>query len=390
MRTFLLALMVMSAVVKAEIYQPPLLESHWHFQGGKLSCRLSQEIPHLGRAVMAQSAGEPLEFGLLLSPGSRVVAATVTITPAPWQHMVLSGKPFPAVMTHERNGQSMSLSVHGDTAEQMLAALFAGHYPSFTLRNGWQGGLSESRVGVSSVRFWEHYDAFQRCRQQLPAFGLKDFQDLAFYFKEHQNRLPRELSEILEKIARYLRLSGKGQVVVRNLASQVSGKEGETWFGKRYALIRKSLLGLGLGKGQITLRPRRTRPTIELSLLGPEGLRIIHYGRRQTALRPSQKRRLALLARYIREFHPAALVIHGHSDGARWRSEKASRALSQRWAEKVRDFLVRQGIPREHMKIRVWGSKRRAASNMSRKGQAINRRVVIELLDRPLLTAARD
>ncbi len=390
MRILFLALVFVTRLAGAEFYQSQLLETRWSLQSGKLFCRLSQEIPHLGYAVMEQEAGQPLRFVLRLETEGQVDMASVRIDPAPWQHHVLPGRSYPVAMSSINANRPQQLIVEGEIAEKMLAALYAGHFPSFTLHRSWQGGMSEARVGISSVRFWERYDAFRVCRMKLPSFGLKDFEGLRFYFEEEQSRLPSELIRVLPNISRYLKLAGKGQVVVRNAAEGLVTEKGKVWFHKRFTLIKNRLHELGLGEKQISIRPSSRGPSIEMTLFGPEGLCSYHYDRNQTVLSHPQKRRLALLARYVREYFPGQLVIHGHSDGARWRSEKANRALAKLWAQEVRDFLLGKGVSAERMSIRVWGSRRRAATNLSRQGQARNRRVVIELLDKPRLTAARD
>ncbi len=389
MRILFLVLVLVVRCACAEFYQPWLMDSHWQLQTGKLACRMSQEIPHLGQVLLLQEAGEPLRFVLRLNQRKMVADASLRIEPAPWQHRALSGLSYPVVLTTDDESHQQ-LEVRGDTAERMLAALYAGHFPSYTLQRPWRNGFHEVRVDVSSVRFWEKHDEFQNCRIQLPAFGLRDFRDLNFYFRQQQLQLPQETSSILAKLAHYLKLSGKGQVMIRNATAGVAGTAGQRWFQKRYAVIKKRLRQLGLRTAQISIRKSSDKPRIEMTVFGPEGLLLYHYGRHQENLSALQKRRLALLARYLRDYFPGKLWIHGHSDGARWRSEKANRALARRWAEKVRDYLITEGVEASRLEIRVWGSKRRVASNLSRDGQARNRRIVIDLEDEPTLTAGLD
>jgi len=389
MRIFSLFLMLIAASAGAQFYQPPLLDARWHLHTAALECRLIQEIPHLGRVGLVQEAGQPLRFVLHLTPRVEIADASLRVEPAPWQHRFLPGNAYPVSRRGGEKG-GRRLEVRGEVADRMLAALYAGHFPVFTLRKPWQGGLSEDRVRVSPVRLWENYDRFQSCRMNLPDFGPRDFENLRFYFLPHQAGLPGKLEGLLPRMVRYLELSGKGGVVVTNATAGVAGREGRLWFQKRFAAIKSTLRRLGLSGSKVTSRSIPGKPMIDLTLFGPEGLLLYHYGRQQKSLRGEQKRRLSLLARYVRDYFPGKVVIHGHSDGARWRSEKTNRALAARWAGRVHDFLVTAGVGPDRIEIRVWGSRKRVASNHSRAGQAKNRRVRIELVGEPVLTAELD
>ncbi len=389
MRIFSLFLMLIAASAGAQFYQPPLLNARWHLHTGALECRLIQEIPHLGRVWLVQEAGQPLRFVLNLTPRVEIADASLRVEPAPWQHRFSPSNAYP-VSRLGQDGAPRRLEVRGEVADRMLAALYAGHFPVFTLHKPWQGGLSEDRVSVSPVRFWENYDRFQNCRMTLPDFGPRDFENLRFYFLPHQAGLPGELEILMPRMARYLELLGKGRVVVSNATAGVAGREGRRWFQKRFAAIKSRLRRLGLSGSRIASRSTSGKHVIDLTLFGPEGLLLYHYGRQQKSLRGEQKRRLLSLAQYVRDYFPGKVVIHGHSDGARWRSEKTNRALAARWARRVRDFLVAAGVGPDRLEIRVWGSRKRVASNHSRAGQAKNRRVRIELMNAPVLTAELD
>ncbi len=372
-------LLAWTGSLPAAVYQAPW-SADWHLEADKLSCRLSQTIPHLGRAVFRQEAGRPLVFSLRVEAAADIGDASVQVRPAPWQHRVLPGRRYPATLV--TGGRE--IGVRGPVAERMLAALFAGRFPAFIYRRSWPDGVEEFQVAVSAVRFRDAYDRFQDCRSRLPPYGIADFQDFRVYFRPHRVRLPRDAETRLAQLAVLLRHLGKGQVVVTNVSGDLGGKEGRSWFLKRFRQVKERLRQAGLKPEQVATEPAGIRPRITLSLFGPEGLQVYHYGRRQQALNPRQKRRLRLLARYLTAYFPGDLVIHGYSDGARWRSEKTNRALSRRWAERVRDYLAAQGVDPGRMTIRVWGSRHRVASNLTPAGRAKNRRVRIQLVESPL------
>ncbi len=366
------------------IYQTPLLEARWHVSAAKLSCQLSHRIPYVGQAIFRHEAGEPLSFQLVLENENSVTDASVRIGPAPWQHYGGVGRLLPVTAVDRQGLVGQRLSVQGQTAETMLGGLVQGRFPNFIYHSHRNGLVDETRILVSSVGFHEVYDRFQSCRLKLPTFGLKDFQDLRFFFREHQVGLPIRLNRILPNLAAYLSMLGKGRVVVVDPAARVNGKEGKQWFQKRWQKIRQVLIAHHLPSKRlvsVSQSHSKSKPEIKIEVMGPEGLRLYHYGRRQRVLTPRQKKRLYFLARYVKEFFPGRLVLHGHSDAARWRSETQNRRLAKQWAERIREYLLKLGVGKERISIKVWGSRRRVASNRSKAGQAQNRRVWVEFME---------
>jgi outer membrane protein OmpA-like peptidoglycan-associated protein len=74
--------------------------------------------------------------------------------------------------------------------------------------------------------------------------------------------------------------------------------------------------------------------------------------------------------------HPelARVRVEGHTDGNGNRAHNVD--LSQRRAEAVMEFLVRQGVPAARLEARGFGPDRPIADNKTPKGRAANRRVV--------------
>lgn len=73
----------------------------------------------------------------------------------------------------------------------------------------------------------------------------------------------------------------------------------------------------------------------------------------------------------------ASLIIEGHTDATG--SAKLNKQLSQRRAESVLRYLVEKGIDRSRLSAIGYGSERPIASNATKEGQAINRRVALKL-----------
>lgn len=71
------------------------------------------------------------------------------------------------------------------------------------------------------------------------------------------------------------------------------------------------------------------------------------------------------------------IVIEGHTDSTG--SDAVNQPLSERRANRVRDFLVSQGVPGSKMAAIGYGSSRPAVANDTDANRALNRRVQIEL-----------
>lgn len=69
------------------------------------------------------------------------------------------------------------------------------------------------------------------------------------------------------------------------------------------------------------------------------------------------------------------IVVEGHTDSTG--SAESNMLLSQRRADAVRDFLVRNGVPAERIVARGWGEERPRSGNARAEDRAMNRRVEI-------------
>jgi outer membrane protein OmpA-like peptidoglycan-associated protein len=79
------------------------------------------------------------------------------------------------------------------------------------------------------------------------------------------------------------------------------------------------------------------------------------------------------VAQALKEAANVTVRIEGHTDNVGRRSENLQ--LSQDRADAVREYLVKQGVPAARLKAMGYGQKRPIASNASRAGRTLNRRV---------------
>ncbi|WP_426756420.1 OmpA family protein [Myxococcus sp. Y35] len=91
-------------------------------------------------------------------------------------------------------------------------------------------------------------------------------------------------------------------------------------------------------------------------------------------LLPAARERLTEVATALKA-SDSALVIEGHTDSLG--SDAMNEALSYERAERVREFLVSQGVSRDRIEVRGLGEYRPIANNSTPEGRANNRRVEI-------------
>lgn len=93
--------------------------------------------------------------------------------------------------------------------------------------------------------------------------------------------------------------------------------------------------------------------------------------------RPVLTRVAAELSKYPR----LRVELQGHTDSSG--SDDYNLKLSQRRALAVRDYLIAQGVPSGQLEARGYGETQPIASNATAEGRALNRRVVMKVLENP-------
>jgi outer membrane protein OmpA-like peptidoglycan-associated protein len=97
----------------------------------------------------------------------------------------------------------------------------------------------------------------------------------------------------------------------------------------------------------------------------------------KSQLQPATREKLAKVAGVMLTYPGVRVSVEGHADATG--SAGQNQRLSQRRAEAVRDYLVRQGLAPEAATATGHGSSRPMASNASRSGRQQNRRVELVL-----------
>ncbi len=96
------------------------------------------------------------------------------------------------------------------------------------------------------------------------------------------------------------------------------------------------------------------------------------------ALDAASRRNIEGLLRVLREQPRAVLQIEGHSDN--FGSMEASQQRSQARADRVLAHVLAQGVSRERVQVRAFGSRRPVASNRTAEGRRQNNRVELRVI----------
>ena len=99
---------------------------------------------------------------------------------------------------------------------------------------------------------------------------------------------------------------------------------------------------------------------------------VVYFGYNQDRLGESGRTKLKRVATYMTEQERVGLIIQGHSDERG--SDEYNRALSERRAIAVRDYLVSSGIQNVRVRTIGYGEERPAVSGDSMSSMAKNRR----------------
>ncbi|WP_314743929.1 OmpA family protein [Treponema lecithinolyticum] len=107
----------------------------------------------------------------------------------------------------------------------------------------------------------------------------------------------------------------------------------------------------------------------------------ILFGKDSAVLLPSETEKLEKLAAIIKLFDDQKLLIKGYT--AFSGTKEGRRAVSERRARSVADYLINAGIKkREDIFIKTYGASNGADSNKTEEGRAKNRRVQVVVLDK--------
>lgn len=140
--------------------------------------------------------------------------------------------------------------------------------------------------------------------------------------------------------------------------------------------------GVPDGKDQCPNTPHGTAvDAVGCPLKGSITLVGVHFETNSAQLTSDSSATLDPLARDLRA-HPHLVVeVQGHTDGVG--SAAYNLALSKRRANAVRDYLIHHGVSLSQLIAKGYGKTQPIADNRTAAGRALNRRVVMKVLENP-------
>ena len=169
-------------------------QASWHLDPSPLKCRLWQAVPNYGDAVFEVEAGQPLTFYIdSYRPVTRSGKAQMSIVAPNWRADI-NAKPIGN--TALRKGKR-PIELAEEVANQLLAELYGGMYPSFT-HPGWYGQHSVT-VDVSAVNFQSAYEGYVSCVAGLFPASFSDLKHSLLHFETNKYGIKGKLKERLEK-----------------------------------------------------------------------------------------------------------------------------------------------------------------------------------------------
>ncbi|UCE24158.1 MAG: OmpA family protein [Candidatus Zixiibacteriota bacterium] len=114
---------------------------------------------------------------------------------------------------------------------------------------------------------------------------------------------------------------------------------------------------------------------IDLSMLAKPMVLNIDYPSGSFEIDPNSRERLKQLSRILNFVPEIRLEVNGYTDNIG--TDVANRRLSEKRANRVRDYLVTQGVDTERIKVFGKGETNFVASNQTAAGRAKNRRIEI-------------
>ncbi|MDH5432579.1 MAG: OmpA family protein [Gammaproteobacteria bacterium] len=203
------------AYASFKVFEAPIDESTWNFQGNPLSCQLSHFIPYYGEAKFEKVSGNTTKVDFQLEykrhrPTASKNAVIRSVSP-PWhvnQQMRELGK-----VELQKGSQIIKAQELGSWI--LLNELEQGHFPTFFYQD-FNDKEDQISIALSSVGFRDKYDDFLDCLANLVPYNLKDLQNMTLNFDFDKYIIRTSYRSKLDALAAYIKYDPSIQVVLIN------------------------------------------------------------------------------------------------------------------------------------------------------------------------------
>jgi sodium-type flagellar protein MotY len=207
-----LALVCSNAVAGFKVYEAPMDDSKWQFEGSLINCRLSHSIPFYGDAEFEKNAGKnkDLDFkiGYKRQPLTTQKTATVQAIAPSWQPQQASRYLGEVKLA---SGKYL-LKSKNIASWKLLNELEGGRFPTFNYQ-AFNQHEDQVSVALSSIGFQPEYDKFLDCLGSLITFDLHEVEKMTLYFDFDRDSVRAVNKPKLDALAAYIRFDPSIEVV---------------------------------------------------------------------------------------------------------------------------------------------------------------------------------
>ncbi len=236
-------------------YEPPLESANWAFEGTKLKCDLSQDIPHYGVASFSSGASRKSNMNFDLSlrryNSTKVTQAVLTSEPPIWKHNKASKTIGPVAMYPG----DTPINIKNQAAWNILVQLEYGMFPTFAY-DSLLGNDDQMSVALSAVNFQPVYDQFLDCVATLLPYSFDDIAETYLYFEFDRADFNRETRDALARIGAWLEVDQNLELVL--LAGHTDNKGKRRYNHKlglrRAKAVKKFFTDAGLAANKIKVQ----------------------------------------------------------------------------------------------------------------------------------------
>ena len=164
----------------------------WRFDGDRMACRLTHEIPNFGEAQFAQEAGGHLAFAMKAWRVELNGDFTVSAGSPDWS----ADRAAAEALGEAKAAPPRTIVVAAPLAESMLRELYVGRYSTFA-----SGSVS---VAISAVGFRAPYEAYSRCVADLLPASFAQLERSSIGFATGKSDLDAAAKARLDLLAQYV------------------------------------------------------------------------------------------------------------------------------------------------------------------------------------------
>jgi len=205
-------------------------------------------------------------------------------------------------------------------------------------------------ISLSGCTTYDAYTGEQKTSSAAKGAGIGAGTSLLLSYLSNRNKSSKERNK------RMLQAAGIGAIVGGGVGYYMDTQE---------AKLRKQLRGTGVSV---------QRDGNNINLIMPGNITFVTDGRN---LNSKFYNVLDSVALVVKEYNKTTIVVAGYTDSTG--SHSYNQKLSEDRATSVADFLVNKKVNPARLEVVGFGEKNPVASNKSKKGRSLNRRVEITL-----------